>query len=142
MTITAILLSVAAVVTDVRTDKIPNVLTVIGIITGALFRIILSGPGEAGAIIVDVAAAFAVTFILFLIKALRGGDGKLLCALSAMLGFPATVMILVFSLLLAAVVGCVKMIFTKRKLFSKTFIHFSIPMACSVMVYATGLITR
>ena len=142
MTITAIILSAIAVITDLRTDKIPNVLTVAGIITGALIRILLRGPGEAVTVFVDVTAAFAVTFILFLIKALRGGDGKLLCALSAMLGLPAGGMILMFSLIFAAAGGCIKMIFTKRKLLSKTMIHFSVPTACAVIVYVAGTMAK
>ena len=142
MSVLAIITSAIAVITDLKSDKIPNILTIAALIIGIILRIMINGAGEVGKIVIDVAVVFAITFVLFLIKALRGGDGKLLCAISAMLGLPAAAMILFGALVLAAVVGCIKMIFTKRKLLSKTMIHFSVPMACSVILYVTGLITN
>jgi prepilin peptidase CpaA len=104
-TIALVGLLAAAAWHDVSARRIPNTLTVPGIVLGIALRIVLSikagtlaplGSGLGG-----IAIAFAATFPFFALRALGGGDVKLLMAAGAFLGIER----IVPGLLLSAVVG-------------------------------------
>lgn len=124
-----------SILADVKCDKIPNALTAAAMAAGVIIRLVRAGPSCLPLIIADIIIAFLVTFILFVIKALRGGDCKMFCAISAMIGMKACGYVFLLSLIPATFIGIGMMIFTKRKLFSKTMIHYSIPIAVGVCVY-------
>lgn len=102
LTTMLVLLVGAGAVCDLRTRRIPNLLTVGALALALALRAVLGGgmlvEGVQGA-----ALALAVTFPLFAVRALGGGDVKLLMAAGALLGPAATLV----ALLLSAVVGWV-----------------------------------
>jgi prepilin peptidase CpaA len=87
--------------TDVRSRRIPNWITVVGMLAGLGFHA-ARGVGPLGVGALGVAAAFAVALPLFLSGALGGGDAKLLMVVGAFFG---PVDLLLASLVIALVGG-------------------------------------
>ena len=127
-----------SVTADLMTDKIPNALTLTGLTAGMLIALERAGPSGLIGVMKDVVLMFLVTFLLFRLRALRGGDGKLLCALAALLGLQTAATILLYSLFLAVMIGVGKILREtkqKRKRKGPTGIHYSVPILCSVIIY-------
>jgi prepilin peptidase CpaA len=82
----ALTLAIAATVTDLRSRRIPNPLTLGGAVVALLAHLALSGPRGA----MFAAAGWVVGLVLFLLPfalgGMGGGDVKLLAALGAWLG--------------------------------------------------------
>jgi prepilin peptidase CpaA len=75
---------------DVRTRRIPNVLS-IAIASLGLIRIVLVGdPSATGYTLLASAAAFAITLLLFWCGAIGGGDAKLIPAVVLLVGYRET----------------------------------------------------
>ena len=128
----AIILTVLAAVFDLKDERIPNELNLAGIFTGLIIRLIRAGPGGLPAAGLSVAAMFTITFLLFLTHALRGGDGKLLCAISAIMGLVPGCRILITALVISVPAGLIKRIVTSK---SPTTIHFAVPVFISVLLW-------
>jgi prepilin peptidase CpaA len=90
-----------AAATDLRDRRIPNVLTVAGVVVGPVLWGLLEGPGAAFASVVGGACALLVGLGLFMVGAIGGGDAKLLAVTGAFLG-PAR---LVNALLVIGITG-------------------------------------
>jgi len=82
------LLLLAAVI-DARRRRIPNWLTFGLILSGLARAAIFMGPAAAGQAFVGLLAGAAVPLVLFSLRALGGGDVKLLAGIGAWLGAPA-----------------------------------------------------
>ncbi len=87
--------------TDVRSRRIPNWITIGGMVAGLGFHAV-RGVGPLGVGALGLAAAFAVALPFFLSGALGGGDAKLLMAVGAFFG---PVDFLLASLVIALVGG-------------------------------------
>jgi prepilin peptidase CpaA len=91
-----------AAVTDLRTRKIPNKLTLPAFILGLVFQLVFHpyAPTIAGSLL-DAGAAFALgfgmLFVLWMIGGGGGGDAKMMGALSVWLGWKMTVAVLILS---------------------------------------------
>jgi prepilin peptidase CpaA len=90
-----------AAASDLSTRRIPNALTVAGMVAAPVLWGILAGPAVALASIVGGALAFLVGLTLFALGAVGGGDAKLLVVTGAFVG-PAR---LVNALLLIGIAG-------------------------------------
>ncbi|MFN2384206.1 MAG: prepilin peptidase [Gemmatimonadota bacterium] len=89
-----------AVTADVRTRRIPNVLTVSGLLAALMLRAALGlDPFVAG--VLGAVAAFACAVPLVALGGLGGGDAKLLAAVGAFVGLPG----LPVAFLVTALVG-------------------------------------
>lgn len=93
-----------AVVSDIRTGKLPNRLTVpmaaVGLVLGMLGG--LSGLLHAA---LGLACGFALGFVLWLLGVFRAGDSKLLSAMGAFLGWRMLLRAFCWALLCGAVLG-------------------------------------
>ena len=78
-------LLVLAAGTDVRTGRIPNKLTGAGLVA-AFLLLAPSGPAALWGGAAGAALVFAISFPLFVVKAMGGGDVKLLVMAGAFLG--------------------------------------------------------
>ncbi|MBR3734258.1 MAG: prepilin peptidase [Lachnospiraceae bacterium] len=142
-------LLVFSVSADLMTDRIPNALTATGLTAGLLLASERAGPPGLFTVFKDVLFMFFLTFLLFRLHAMRGGDGKLLCALTALLGFQTGISILLYSMLLASFFGAGvflwRMCKKKKEAGDKeqshgnsgrtwTKIHYSVPIMLATLV--------
>lgn len=82
-----LLLAGAAIISDVRTRRLPNGLALAALVSGLLFRV-PEGVGSLGWGIVAASLAFAVGFLFYLLGGLGGGDAKLMTGLATYLDPP------------------------------------------------------
>lgn len=95
----------AALLTDVRTMKIPNVLTVSAALSGLLVRTGVQGITGLAEACAGLLAGFALLLVLHIFGAVGAGDVKLFAAIGAWTGIPFTLRVLVYSIALAAAAG-------------------------------------
>ena len=115
----AIALSLLAAVVDVFTSKIPNYITVAGVLLG----LVAAGAASAGVlpsespVLIDNAlltmiGVLATVLFVYSMGVLGGGDAKLLVALAVWVGFPAIIVVLFYTLLAAmaliVIICCVR----------------------------------
>ncbi|MWV44402.1 prepilin peptidase [Paenibacillus sp. HJL G12] len=96
---------IMAFVTDIRTMKIPNWLTLTAMLSGVLFHVITNGMHGLAFSAKGLAAGFALVLIMHMIGAVGAGDVKLFGGIGAWLGTLLTVQCLVYSVLCAGVIG-------------------------------------
>ena len=125
---------------DMKNDRIPNPLTAVFFVAAVILRTIGKGTEDIPWLLMDTAAVFAATLILFGFKALRGGDGKMMCVISAMCGMKAAFMILFFAMAIGSLAGLVKKAVSGKKITELTYIHFSIPVSISIALYLMFLL--
>lgn len=100
----ALVVAGGACVTDVRASRIPNALTLLGVVTGLVAHAVLPAGLGAGAALAGAAAGLVVFLPFFVLGGMGGGDVKLMAAVGAWLGWPA---ILTAALTIAIVGGVV-----------------------------------
>src|ERR1700686_1387531 len=83
-----IVLLLAAAVFDVAYRRIPNWLTVTGVLLGVALNAII-GPPEAGLLfsLAGLAVGFGVYAALYALRAMGAGDVKLMAAVGALVGW-------------------------------------------------------
>ena len=84
--IAALTISVVACVTDLRTRRIPNVLTFGAALAGVIYHLATGGPIGLGESALGWLAGALVFIVPFALGGLGGGDVKLLAALGAWIG--------------------------------------------------------
>src|ERR1700693_707948 len=110
----ALTLTFLAAAVDWRTRKIPNWLTVPGILAGITLRTVISGWPGAKASLEGVGLALALLLPLVLLRALGAGDWKLMGAVGAFMGPILFLFILFGSILAAGLMSAIQTIKTKR----------------------------
>lgn len=100
----ALVVAGGACVTDVRASRIPNTLTLLGVVTGLVAHAVLPAGLGVGAALAGAAAGLLVFLPFFVLGGMGGGDVKLMAAVGAWLGWPA---ILTAALTIAIVGGVV-----------------------------------
>jgi prepilin peptidase CpaA len=104
-------LMVAAAGLDVRTRRIPNVLTVSGFVIAIVLRF-LAGPGVGIEGLTGAILAFVLCLPFFVLGVLGGGDAKLLMVVGAFMG-PRD--LLVAMLLIASIGGIIAAVDAARR---------------------------
>jgi prepilin peptidase CpaA len=100
--------AVTTAVADLMWRRIPFALTAMGVITGLTYHIFLGDVGSSAA---AAAVGFGVGLALFQLRAVGGGDVKLITALGAMLGWQSWLQAVYIALLAAglmAIVGVIR----------------------------------
>src|SRR5258708_384 len=98
-----------AAVTDLRTRKIPNKLTVPLFLLGILFQLAFHPYGDQTVVgsLLNVAAAFALgfgtLFVLWMVGGGGAGDTKMMGALSVWLGWKMTIAVLILSTIIVLI---------------------------------------
>ena len=113
--------TLAAAVSDFRSRRIPNVMTVPFFVAGLVYQAVFngwSGLGDAG---LAFLLGFGTLFVLWLVGGGGGGDVKLMGALSAWLGGSLTMRVLVLSIIFViAGTFCVVLLSMSRRGVRKT----------------------
>lgn len=94
ITASAVVFTLACMVIDVRSQRIPNWLTVPWFVLGVLVHSIAGGLAGLKTSLAGFAAGFAILFVLWLVGGGGGGDVKMIGALGAWLG--ATLVVFAF----------------------------------------------
>ncbi|NLX97701.1 MAG: prepilin peptidase [Rhodopirellula sp.] len=106
-----VVFTLAAAVSDWRTRKLPNWLTVSALAAALLLHTILAGlPGLANALL-GFAVGFGILLVLWLIGGSGGGDVKLMGALGAWLGVSLILRVFFLSAALIAVFAGAVLVF-------------------------------
>ncbi len=98
--------TLVAAVTDLRTRRLPNWLTIPALAAALVFHGVTSGLAGLGTALAGFALGFGVLFVLWLIGGGGGGDVKLMGALGAWLG-PTSTLLVFFASTLFALIGTV-----------------------------------
>src|SRR6201984_3626587 len=109
-----ILLTVIASAVDVRKKKIPNWLSVPGIVVGIGVNTVVGGWPGCETSLLGAGLALAILLPLVLLRALGAGDWKLMGAVGAFLGPVLILIILLGSVFVAGIMALVEAIRTGR----------------------------
>jgi prepilin peptidase CpaA len=112
----AVLLAACAGFTDLRWRRIPNWLTVSGLLLGVVVNSIVNGLAGAKTSLLGVALGLALLLPFVLLRSLGAGDWKLAGALGAFTGPGRLVNFLLASILVAGVMAVMLVIYKRRTL--------------------------
>lgn len=107
-----------AFVTDIKSMKIPNWITISGLVTGVLAHLLQNGWSGGWFALQGAAAGFGLMLLMFWCGAVGGGDVKLFAGIGAWTGTLLTLQILFYSVMAAGLIGLVVLLF-RREMFSR-----------------------
>lgn len=141
---------VFAMVSDIRTHKIPNALCVYGIVAALVYWILADTDAIFYKLLPGMCIPFFVLFCLYVIRALGAGDVKLMCVVGTYIGVDV-LMVIGLTFVITAIYGivvCIRHIGEAIKqgmyggrrqieqcLCVRTRVCFSIPIFCAVLIY-------
>lgn len=99
---------------DLRFRKIPNWLTLPGIVLGLVMNALLRGGSGIRDSGLGLLIGFGALFALFILNWMGGGDVKLMAAIGALKGHPFVISALWYSLLAGIVLGLMMLILNHR----------------------------
>ncbi len=107
-------LVLAAAVTDYRSRRIPNWLTLSGFCAGLLLHGMSGGLAGAGTSLLGAALAFAIYLVLYALRAMGAGDVKLMAALGALVGPGDWMVVFIAAALAGGLLACCMMVWKGR----------------------------
>ncbi|WP_279615873.1 A24 family peptidase [Paenibacillus pectinilyticus] len=96
-----------AFVYDMRFARLPNKLTMFGVLAGLLFHAVNEGWSGLVVAIIGALTGFLVVLILYLLGGLGAGDVKLFAAIGAMMGVLFVLQTLMYAILCAGFIGLI-----------------------------------
>lgn len=109
----------AAFYFDARIQKIPNWLTVTGVVAGLFIHVIRSGFAGLKFSFYGIIVGFVIMFVLYLAKAIGAGDVKLFAAIGALTGVEFSLYGIMYSIIYAGLIGVV-LLLVRREFVSRT----------------------
>lgn len=103
----ALTIATCACITDLRSRRIPNVLTFGAAAAAAAYHFAMGGPYALGLSVAGWAVGLLVFVVPFALRGLGGGDVKLLAALGAWLGPTEVVWLAAYTAIAGAVMALV-----------------------------------
>jgi len=97
----------ACVVTDLRSRRIPNWLTVAGAVSGFGFHAWRAGSEGLGFAGMGFGAAFGIYAVLFLLRGMGAGDLKMMAAMGAIAGWSNWLLLFVLSAVIGGMVALI-----------------------------------
>lgn len=108
----------AAFLTDIQSMKIPNWITVTGMVSGVIYHGIALGWDGLIFSASGLTAGFGLLLIMYWLRAVGGGDVKLFGGIGAWAGTGLTLSTLMYSILIAGGIGIVILLF-RREMFAR-----------------------
>jgi prepilin peptidase CpaA len=105
---------VIAFISDIRTHKIPNWLTVPACAAALVFHSLLRGLQGMSFSLAGLAFGLAALLFIHLLKGIGAGDVKLFAALGAWVGLQAVWSVLMYSIVYAGAAGLVMLLILRR----------------------------
>ncbi len=115
----ALVTVLVAAVTDIRTRRIPNQLTLPMMVLGLVLNTLGSGSGGFLSSLGGMAVGFALLFPVYLLGGMGAGDVKLLSAVGALLGARQVFNSFIWSALAGGLMALIYMVVNRA--FSQTF---------------------
>jgi len=109
----AVIVLIAAV-TDFRTRRIPNWLTISGICSGLALNCVLAGWSGLKTSLSGLALGFVVYFFFYFLRAMGAGDVKLMAAVGAIVGPSSWLVIFIASALAGGLFALILMVWKGR----------------------------
>lgn len=133
-------ITLIAIADDFRRYKISNRIILLGMILGT--GMIFADFNNIEKYLLGALVMFVLTFLLYLPRAIGGGDVKLLSVLGLILGIDNVWLLLVMTFLCGAFVGIMGMLFGRcRKEEKGHIIHFSLAIFAGELVWlGTGVL--
>ncbi len=128
------ILLVIALIYDIHSQIIPNLLNGIILLTGLLFNIYFSQWSGVFDSVLGIITGLGLTFILYIWRAIAAGDVKLFAAIGAYLGIEQISILLVTSIFIAGAIAILYWL-SNRTLKDKTmpFMYAVFPAALFVV---------
>ncbi len=101
----AVLCALIASIHDLRSRRIPNLLTGPAILFGLLLHLALGGPAQLGLSALGGIAAGGIFLVFFLAGGMGAGDVKLMAAVGCLAGTAYLVQVMIATVLVGAVMG-------------------------------------
>lgn len=105
--LTALLIGGVACATDLRSARIPNLLTFSAAATAVLFHLLAPQGSGVWFVFLGLAAGLLVFFPFFALGAMGAGDVKLMAALGAWIGWQPTVQVALYGAIAGGVLAIV-----------------------------------
>lgn len=157
--VSMVILTFAALVSDIRNFKISNRLVIIGfIVAGVMFIAEIILKGDWFIYVKGLVVTLIVMFVVYVIKAVGAGDVKLLAVLGFVIGYDAVKRIVVFTFLAAAVIGIAGVIkgnlkrkvvdirnfrgVIEQRVINMHVIHFTCAIACGELLFIADLLIK
>jgi len=113
LAITTVVMAIA-LVTDVKSRKIPNWLSMSGIAAGCIVSAMAEGASGFGRSFGGLAAGFAIMLALYSCRVVGAGDVKLFAAIGALSGAAFVVSVTVYAIVYAGVIGIVLLLLRRQ----------------------------
>lgn len=108
---------IVAFIWDVKYQKIPNWLTLGGMLFGLVFHLINGAIEGFLFAVTGLLAAGVICLILYGFKAVGAGDVKLFAAIGAFTGIEITLYILMYSIIFGGVIGILLLLISRTALY-------------------------
>lgn len=119
-------LVVAAGITDVHSNKVPNLLTYPAVVVGLVLSPLPDGWEGVGSSLLGLVAGFVPFFILYLRGGMGGGDVKLMAAIGALKGWPFILNAMMASILVGGLFAMVLVVWERQVVTAVRFIGITI----------------
>ena len=116
MELVLLLVVITAALFDLRYRRIPNWLTVGGVGLGLALNGFLNHAraGMFKSSLIGFGVAFGIYFVLYAVRAMGGGDVKLMAAVGAIVGWPNWFLLFLVTSILGGIMGIILVVLRKR----------------------------
>ncbi|MDG2388719.1 MAG: A24 family peptidase [Planctomycetaceae bacterium] len=133
------LFTIWATVSDLKSQRIPNWLTLCGLVAGIAWQVGFHGVAGLGHAAAGFAIGFGTFFVLWMTGGSGGGDVKLMEAIGVWLGFKPTLYVLLISTILVLVLSVGRRLLAQTREPSEEKIR-GIELALPVTIAVWGIV--